>query len=75
MTISDIGFDINIGRGYFQVPWFSMALFDGNLGGNIIVNPGINFIQDVSYSIRAQASRINSAALANIPMKKEEESE
>ena len=64
--IENIGLDILIRHGYVHIPWFTMKLLDGNVGGNMLVALGEGPMSGVTYEIRAQASRINSAALANI---------
>jgi hypothetical protein len=67
--------DVDIGHGYVEVPWFQVALFDGNLGGNLWVYLSKGRSKDIAYSIRAQASQIHSAALGAIPAAEKEDTE
>lgn len=73
--IKDVVMDVDAANGYVQIPWFQMALFDGNVGGNILVRLGTGMKQDISYEIRAQAARINAAVLGNLNANIEEETE
>ena len=73
--LSDLAFDVDIHDGYVQVPWFGMNVLEGNFGGSIFINLKEGDKRDIAYEIRAQASRINSAALANVEIKDEEETE
>ena len=54
--------DVYVGSGFFQIPAFNIDVFGGNLGGAVDFDVGAGFEQ-VRYDFRAQASRINSAAL------------
>ncbi len=73
--LSDLTFDVNVHDGYVQVPWFNMNVLEGNFGGSIFINLKEGDKRDIAYEIRAQASRINSAALANVDIEDEEETE
>ena len=73
--LSDLAFDVDIHDGYVQVPWFNMNVLEGNFGGSIFINLKEGDKRDIEYEIRAQASRINSAALANVEIEDEEETE
>jgi hypothetical protein len=73
--MSDLRMDTHVGKGYVQIPWFNVNLLGGNVGGSMLINLAKEDINDISYEIRAQASRINSAALADIQVEDEEETE
>jgi hypothetical protein len=73
--MENVVFDLGVTEGYIQVPSFHINLFDGNLGGSILLDLGSLEKERVEYAIQAQASRINSAVLADIQTAKEEETE
>jgi hypothetical protein len=62
-TISDIMMDIDIRNGFIWIPSLQMRVLDGNLGGGLMINLGQGQPENISYSIQAQASRINASAL------------
>ncbi|MBN2104463.1 AsmA family protein [bacterium] len=72
---TDLAMDIDIRKGYIQVPWFMVDLFNGNVGGYLQIFLGTGQPEDIAYEIHAQAARINAAALGDIPIEKEEEAE
>ena len=63
--MTDLILDMDVGGGYVQIPWFNINLLDGNFGGSLLLNLGTGLRTDIRYEIRAQASRINSAALSS----------
>lgn len=73
--MNELLLDVKVGGGYVQVPWFNLKVLEGNVGGSFLLNLGSGAKQDLVYEIRAQASRINSADLANIKIGDEEETE
>ena len=73
--MNDLQMDTHVGRGYVQIPWFNVEILDGNVGGSLLINLGEGQVSELFYEIRAQASRINSAALADIRVEDEEETE
>ncbi len=68
-------FDFDIGGSDIQIPWFNMELLDGNLGGSVAIHLGDGSKKDVAYEIRANASRIHSAALMDTGNDEKEETE
>ena len=74
-TVSNIICDIDIRKGFIQIPWFNVQLFDGSVGGSIQVQLGSGMKEDISYKLQAHASRINSAALGDFGLDKQEETE
>lgn len=73
--MTELLLDVEVSGGYVQVPWFNLNVLEGNVGGSFLLNLGTGAKQDLVYEIRAQASRINSAALANVEIGDEEETE
>ncbi|MBN2030439.1 hypothetical protein JW824_09360 [bacterium] len=73
--LNHLHFDFDIGRGGIQIPWFNMELLDGNLGGSIAICLGDGSKKDIAYEIRANASRIHSAALTDTESGEKEETE
>ena len=73
--MNELLLDVKVGGGYVQVPWFNLKVLEGNVGGSFLLNLGSGAKQDLVYEIRAQASRINSAVLANVKIGDEEETE
>lgn len=73
--IRDGVFDVDISDGQLRIPWFSLNLLGGNIGGNINVRPGRDLIAETTYSFQAHASRINAAKLSDISGKLEESNE
>jgi len=73
--MDDLTMDVDMRNGYVQIPWFNVNILDGNFGGSILVNLREGTKRDIAYEIRAQASRINSATLANIRIKDKDEEE
>ncbi|MFC1569765.1 AsmA family protein [bacterium] len=73
--LTDLTMDIDIRKGYMQVPWFMVNMFYGNVGGYLQVFLGNGKPETITYEIHAQAARINSAVLGNIPVKKDKETE
>ncbi len=71
----DFVMDLDVRRGVVHIPWFRVDVLDGNFGGSLLLNPGSGARSDISYEIRAQASRINSAALVDVRIGDEEETE
>lgn len=61
--IRNVLMDMDIHQGRIQIPWFEMKLFEGNLGGSLWIDPATGNPDQIRYGLRAQASRINSAAL------------
>lgn len=72
---TDLAMDIDIQKGYVQIPWFMVDLFNGNLGGYVQIFLGTGQPETIAYEIHAQAARINAEALGNFPIKNEEEAE
>ncbi|MBN1782014.1 hypothetical protein JW948_12855 [bacterium] len=70
-----LAMDVDIRRGYVQVPWFLIETLNGNVGGNMHLFLGDGRPETMAYEIHAQAARINSAALGNIQVKNDEEAE
>jgi hypothetical protein len=68
-------FDIEAQSGRIQIPWFYMHILDGNFGGALLIDLGEGKSGDIAYTVRANASRINSAALANFQSEDTEETE
>ena len=52
-----------------------MQVLDGNVGGSLTIDLNSGKLNDISYSMRANASRINSAALTNTRSQDSEETE
>ncbi len=85
IKIADIRFDrydipsgeinIYIRDGFFQSPHFMVNILDGNLAGSFLLDPGALTAESMSYEIRAQASRINSASLVQMRRGKREKTE
>lgn len=59
--------DIDLSHGLVQIPFFNVLLFDGNLGGSFKLDYSSGHLDSMTYSVKAQAAQINSAAfgLAN----------
>lgn len=57
--ISDIVADLAIGNSRFDIPKFSMKLFDGNLAGNLLVGLGNGNPDSISYSTSMQLASID----------------
>ena len=74
-VIHHLTVDTKFADGFIQIPLFAMAFLDGNVGGSVWIDIRAGFRDQLAYGIRAQASRINSAVLANIQQEKEEETE
>jgi len=72
---TDLAMDIDVRKGYIQIPWFMVDLFNGNVGGYLQIFLGTGLPETIAYEIHAQAARINAAALGGFPIKKEEEAE
>ncbi len=72
-AFQSLDMDIDAERGRLSVPWFSVRLFGGNLGGSLEIQPGKGGKEEISYRIRAQASRIRASALAPVTEKNAEE--
>jgi hypothetical protein len=70
-----VDIDVDASEGILQIPWFAIRLFEGNIGGALRVDPGSGRLDDIRYKIRAQASRINAAALIQDRQRMEEETE
>ena len=64
-TMSNFLMDIDAEKNYLQIPWFNINVLGGNIGGYFLLRLGSEAKNDISYEIRAQISRINSAALVN----------
>lgn len=62
-TIRRVQIDADFSRGMIQIPFFQMGVFEGNVGGSMWFDPADGRPENMQYGIRAQASRINSAAL------------
>jgi hypothetical protein len=72
---TDLKMDVDMGSGFSVIPWFRVGVFDGNFGGSLGLNYGSGTPEEITYEIRAHASRINSATLIEEVLKKEEETE
>jgi hypothetical protein len=57
--ISDVVADLRIGNCRFDIPKFSMKLFDGNLAGNLLVGLGSCNPDSISYSTSMQIASID----------------
>jgi hypothetical protein len=57
--ISDVVADLSIGNSRFDIPKFSMKLFDGNLAGNLLVGLGNGNPDSISYSTSMQLASID----------------
>ncbi len=57
--ISDVIADLSIGNCRFDIPKFSMKLFDGNLAGNLLVGLGNGNPDSISYSTSMQLASID----------------
>jgi hypothetical protein len=57
--ISDVVADLSIGNSRFDIPKFSMKLFDGNLAGNLLVGLGNGHPDSISYSTSMQLASID----------------
>jgi hypothetical protein len=57
--ISDVVADLAIGNCRFDIPRFSMKLFDGNLTGNLLVGLGNGNPDSISYSTSLQLASID----------------
>ncbi|HDQ44871.1 MAG TPA: AsmA family protein [bacterium] len=55
--------DLDLRYGRLHIPRFHANLFEGGVGGSLWIDPGDGNPENIRYGIRAQASRINSAAL------------
>ncbi len=73
--MSDFMMDIDVEKGYVQIPWFNVNVLGGNIGGHLLLKLGTGMKDDISYEIRAQISRINSVALVSAGTGSEEETE
>ena len=62
-AINHVRMDMDFSHGMIQIPSFQMHMFEGNLGGSLWFDPADGMPENMRYGIRAQASRINSAAL------------
>ncbi len=71
----DFLMDIDAEKGYVQIPWFNVNVLGGNTGGYLLLKLGSGAKKDISYEIRAQISRINSAGLVSAKAGDEEETE
>jgi hypothetical protein len=67
--------DMEIAGGYIHIPMFRLYLLDGNLGGSLMLDLKDGSPQNIVYDIKAQISRINSAALIEDQKKKGEKTE
>ncbi|MFC1501784.1 hypothetical protein ACFL6A_00060 [bacterium] len=73
--IQNVILDLEAQSGKIQIPWFYMQVLDGNVGGSLTIDLNSGKLNDISYSMRANASRINSAALTNTRSQDSEETE
>ncbi|MCK4824021.1 hypothetical protein KA005_50175, partial [bacterium] len=73
--IQNVILDLEAQGGNIQIPWFYMQVLDGNVGGSLAIDLTSGKLSDISYSMRANASRINSAALTNTHSLDAEETE
>jgi len=74
-SINTILLDLHFRDGMIDIPWFSAGLLSGNVGGNLWFDSNTGIPQDMTYLIRAQASRINSAQLKGLGIQTGEETE
>jgi hypothetical protein len=74
-SIGNIVLDMAILDGLADVPHFSANLLGGNVGGSMWIDAKTGVPQDITYSIRAQASRINSAQLSGALVQPGQETE
>lgn len=65
-SIDHILVDLIFQGGRIDVPWFSANLLGGNVGGSLQIDLKTGLPQDLAYSIRAQASRINASQLRGL---------
>jgi len=70
-AINHIRMDTDFSHGMIQIPSFQMEVFEGNIGGSLWFDPADGRLEMMRYGIRAQASRINSAALTENQKSKE----
>jgi hypothetical protein len=57
--ISEVAADLEIGNGRFDVPKFSMKLFDGNWVGNLLVGLGNGNPDQINYATTMQISSLD----------------
>lgn len=73
--IQNVQLDMAIQNGQVQIPWFYMDALDGNVGGAFRADLGEGGLNNITYAMRANVSRINSAVLADFESKDIEETE
>ncbi len=74
-SIGHIVLDLTVRDALVDVPYFSADLLGGNIGGSMRIDPKSGLPQDVTYAVRAQASRINSAMLRGMEIPPGQETE
>jgi len=62
--ISDIDMDLVIGDGLINIPFIGLNLYEGNMQGNLIIDLGNGEPGNVTYFLKANISRLNSAKLS-----------
>jgi hypothetical protein len=74
-SVGHIVLDMAVQDGLIDVPYFSANLLGGDVGGSMWIDAQTGRPQDITYAIRAQASRINSAQLGGIETRTGQETE
>ncbi len=73
--ISDVDMDIHIGDGIIDISRMALKLYSGNMIGNMFLDLGNGQTDNVSYYIKANISRLNSARLSPVGKGSARESE
>ena len=73
--MNNLTLDVGMDKGFVRIPWFNVNILEGNFGGSVLLSLGSGGKNEIAYEIHAQASRINSASLANTKGGSDEETE
>ena len=57
--LSNLAADLHVGNGRFDIPKFSVNLFDGNVAGNLLVGLGSGNPDSISYATNVQIASID----------------
>ena len=73
--MQELVLDALVEQGTVQIPLYNVRVLGGNVGGSMVFHLRTGQKKDIAYEIRAQAARINSAALMGESRGREEETE
>ena len=74
-TLTNLRSDIRVENGRILLPNTRINLYDGNLVSQMWLNLGTGQLRDISYEIRAQVARVNSAKFPGSRNRKKKQSQ